>query len=112
MTDMPTTRRTIEGEDVDLETVAEVITKKIHYRGASIRPRHIFDVAAAAKHDRDSIINALKSHKDDVAKTLLAIEKLRPDFVKATIAALAIKPPYKPMAETALDDAKALLRSV
>lgn len=112
MTDTPTTRRTIEGENVNLETVAEVIAKKIRYRGASIKPRDIFDVAAAAKHDRNSIINALTAYKNDVAQTLKAIERLKPDFVKATIAALAIKESYQTIAETALDDAKNLLRSV
>jgi hypothetical protein len=92
--------------------VAEVITKKIHYRGASIKPRDIFDVAVAARHDRSSIINALRTYKDDVARTLLAIEQLKPAFVKATIADLAIKDPCRPVADTALEEAKELLRSV
>jgi hypothetical protein len=112
MTDPPTIKRMIEGECVDLETVAEVIAKKIHYRGAGIRPRDIFDIAAAAKHDRDSIVKALRRYKDDIARTLLAIEQLKPDFVNATIADLAIKDGYKPLAETALEGAKEFLRSV
>jgi Nucleotidyl transferase AbiEii toxin, Type IV TA system len=61
MTDTPTTKRTIESEYVDLETVAEIIAKKIHYRGASIKPRDIFDIAAAAKLDRNSIVEALRT---------------------------------------------------
>jgi Nucleotidyl transferase AbiEii toxin, Type IV TA system len=112
LTDPPTMKRTIEGEDVDLETVAEIIAKKIHYRGSSIKPRDIFDIAAAAKHDRNCLINALKDHKDDVGKTLLAIDRLKLDFVNATIAELAIREKFKPVAATALEDAKALLRSV
>jgi hypothetical protein len=56
MTAAPTTRRTIKGEDVELETVAEIIAKKIHYRGATIKPRDIFDISAAASHDRVSLI--------------------------------------------------------
>jgi nucleotidyltransferase AbiEii toxin of type IV toxin-antitoxin system len=112
LTDTPTTRQTIEGEDVDLETVAEIIAKKIHYRGATIKPRDIFDIAAAARHDRDSIIKALKHHKDDVAKTLGAIERLKPDFVNATIAELAIKDSFKPIVGRALGDATELLKSI
>jgi Nucleotidyl transferase AbiEii toxin, Type IV TA system len=112
LTDIPTTRQTIEGEDVDLETVAEIIAKKIHYRGATIKPRDIFDIAAAARHDRDSIIRALKYHKDDVAKTLSAIERLKPDFVNATMAELAIKDSFKPIVGTALGDATELLKSI
>ncbi|WP_051390110.1 nucleotidyl transferase AbiEii/AbiGii toxin family protein [Bradyrhizobium sp. Ec3.3] len=106
------TRLTVENEKVDLETVAEIITKKIHYRGSSIKPRDIFDIAAAAKHDRDAIVSALKDHKDDVAKTLGTLERLNPDFVNATIAELTIKDPFKPIAQTALEDAKALLQSI
>lgn len=112
LTATPTTRQTIEGEDVALETVAEIITKKIHYRGASITPRDIFDIAAASKQDSDSIVNALRAYKKDVAQTLLAIERLKPDFVNATMAELAIRDAYKPTVGTALEDAKALLKSV
>jgi hypothetical protein len=77
-----------------------------------IKPRDIFDIAAAAHHDRDSIISALKHHKDDVAKTLTAIERLKPDFVNAAIAELAIKDSFKPIIGTALEDATELLRSI
>ena len=99
LTNTPTAKRLIEGEDVDLETINEIIAKKIHYRCASIKPRDIFDIAAAAKHDRDPIVSALKAYKGDVARTLLAIEHLNPDFVGATIATLAIKDQFKPIAD-------------
>jgi len=112
MTDNPTTKQMVEGEEVDLETLAEIIMKKIHYHGASIKPRDIFDIAAAARHDRKAIVEALRTDKHGVAKTLDAIERLNPDFVNATIAELAIKAPCKVIARTALEDAKNLLRSV
>jgi hypothetical protein len=47
-----------------------------------------------------------------VGKALLAIERLNPDFINATIAELAIKDHFKPIAGTALEEAKALLRLV
>lgn len=112
LTATPTTKRRVEGEDVDLDTVIEIIAKKIHYRGASVKPRDIFDIAAAAKRDRDPIVSALRAYKGDVARTLLAIDRLNPDFVRATIAELAIKDQFKPIADTALHDAKELLRLV
>lgn len=112
LTGQPTTKRMIEDEEIALETVPEIIAKKIHYRGASIKPRDIFDIAAAVRHDRSSLINALKAHRDDVDKTLLAIDRLKPDFINATIAELAIRDQFKPVAETALEDAKALLSCV
>jgi hypothetical protein len=39
MTSAPTKRTTIEGISVELETIPEIITKKIYYRGSSIKPR-------------------------------------------------------------------------
>lgn len=106
------TKQAVEDEEVDLETVAEVITKKVHYRGASIKPRDIFDIAAASRADRDAVVKALRTYKDDVAKTLTAIERLSPDFVNTTIADLAIKERFKPVVKTALKEATDLLRSV
>jgi hypothetical protein len=49
LTSVPTIRRQIEGENVQLETIPEIITKKVFYRGSSIMPRDIFDIAAAGK---------------------------------------------------------------
>jgi hypothetical protein len=37
---------------------------------------------------------------------------LKPDFVNATIAELTIKDPFRPIADTALEDAKAVLKTV
>jgi hypothetical protein len=106
------TKQTVEGEEVELETVAEVITKKVHYRGASIKPRDIFDIAAASRTDRDAVLEALRTYKDDIARTLTAIERLSLDFVNTAIANLAIKDPFKPVVKTALKEATDLLRSV
>lgn len=106
------TKQTVEGEGVDLETVAEVITKKVHYRGASIKPRDIFDIAAASRTNRDAVVEALRTYKDDVARTLGTIERLNPDFVNITISELTIKDKFKAVADTALSDAVTLLRAV
>ena len=109
---MPTTQRTIEGEDVALETIAEITTKKVHFRGASIKSRDIFDIAAAARSHREQIVRALSDYKIDVAATLTAIDRLKPDSVRATIAVLAIEETYWQAAATAIEDATELLRSI
>jgi hypothetical protein len=44
-----TIERVIEGEKILPETVPEIITKKIVHRGSSIKPRDIFDIAAAGE---------------------------------------------------------------
>jgi hypothetical protein len=62
LTNTPTIEREIEGERTLLETIPEIITKKIVNRGASIKPRDIFDVAAAAEQHADAIIAALRRY--------------------------------------------------
>jgi hypothetical protein len=41
LTPSPITAMNVEGETVQVETVPEIITKKVYYRGASITPRDI-----------------------------------------------------------------------
>jgi len=112
LTSLPTIQRTIEGEEVALETIAEIITKKVHFRGSHIKPRDIFDIAAAARSHREQIVRALGAYKNDVVATLTAIDRLKPDFVRETIAALDIEDAYRQAAATALEDATELLRSI
>jgi hypothetical protein len=112
MTPSPTIPTTIEGETTLLETIPEIIAKKIYHRGASIKPRDIFDIAAAGEQHADSVIDALRTYRDEVSATLTTIAKLNPDFVKNAIAQLAIREKYNSVAETALERAKSILRAV
>lgn len=40
----------VRGRTVSLETPAEIIAKKIYFRGASFQPRDMFDLAAVGEH--------------------------------------------------------------
>jgi Nucleotidyl transferase AbiEii toxin, Type IV TA system len=112
LTSSPTTEATVEGEVVLLETIPEVIAKKVYHRGTSIMPRDIFDIAAGGEKHAESIIKELASYPDSVAGALAAIDKLKPDFVTASIEQLLIKDAYKAVAKTALDKTKELLKAV
>jgi len=112
LTSTPTKSTTVEGEIVQLETIPEIITKKIYHRGSSIQPRDIFDIAAGGDAHADSIISELKSYKDDVTKTLSVVERLNPDFVNQAISDLAIKPRYEAISKTAIERTKEILRAV
>lgn len=105
-------QRIVEGRKVDLETIPEIIAKKIFYRGGSIRARDIFDVAAAADQHADAIVAALKPHKDRVTNALSVIDRLNPDFVRNAIANLAVKPAFQTVAERALPRAVEVLKAV
>lgn len=112
LTSTPTKSTTVEGEVVQLETIPEIITKKVYHRGSRIQPRDIFDIAAGGDANADSIIRELKSYKDEVTKTLSVMERLNPDFVNRAVAQLAIKPKYEAIAKTAIERAKEILLAV
>jgi len=112
LTSSPTTQREIEGEIVQLETIPEIVTKKVFYRGSNIMPRDVFDIAAAAEGSADAIIEQLRTYKDKVTQTLAAMEKLNPKFVSDSIAGLVIRDQYRELAKTAFEKCKKILRAV
>jgi hypothetical protein len=112
LTSSPTIQRKIEGEIVQLETIPEIVTKKVFYRGSSVMPRDVFDIAAAGEQSADAIIEQLRLYKDNVTQTLTAMEKMNPKFVSDSIADLVIRAQYKELAKTALEKSKKILRAV
>jgi hypothetical protein len=110
LTDAPTIEREIEGERTLLETIPEVITKKIVHRGASIKPRDIFDVAAGAEQHADAIIAALRGYPDAVNVTLEKLNELNPEFVNRAIQALMIKGSFRETSRSAIERAKEILK--
>jgi len=60
LTSSPFTQIIIDGEVVLLETIPEIVTKKIYYRASSIKPRDIFDIAAAEDQHTNLLIKELK----------------------------------------------------
>lgn len=112
LTKNPTMKQNIEGIDVSLETIAEIITKKVFYRGGSIKARDIFDIAAGAELHGQAIVAALKEYPDKVDLALAAMDRLNPDFVNRAIQALMITDNYKELSITAIQRARAVLLSV
>ena len=112
LTVAPTLSRDIENEAVLLETIPEIITKKIYYRGGSIKPRDIFDIAAAGEGQADAVVTALRSYRSEVMQSLAAIDRLNDDFVNRAISQLEIREPYRAVARTAVERCKEILRAV
>jgi Nucleotidyl transferase AbiEii toxin, Type IV TA system len=111
LTESPTIERSIEGELTLLETVPEIITKKIVHRGASIKPRDIFDVAAGADQHADAIIEALRGYPEAVNATLATLNKLNPEFVNRAIQSLMIRDSFRKISNSAIGRTKEILRS-
>lgn len=112
LTEQPTRSVEVEGTRTCLETIPEIIAKKIVYRGRSIKPRDIFDIAAAAETDDGALRSALKAHRGAVEATIVCLDRLNPSFVEAAIADLMIREQFRRVARTALARASAFLRSV
>jgi hypothetical protein len=91
---------------------SRLFTKKIYYRGSSIKPRDIFDIAAAGERHADPVIDALRGYRTEVQTTLMTIDRLNPDFVNNAIAQLSVKDRFRSVVKTALQQAKQLLRAV
>ena len=95
-----------------MRPIAEIITKKVYHRGSEVKPRDVFDIAAAARGHRADVVAALRSYPDEVTRTLERLDKLNPDFVTATIKQLMILPAYLDMAADSLATTKGLLNEV
>jgi len=109
LTRTPIELREVEGRAVRLETIPEIITKKVHYRGSEAKPRDIFDVAAAARSQSEADVKALSDFPEQVALTKERLEKLNPEFVSRAIAQLMIMPDYEASAADSLETALAVL---
>lgn len=112
MTASPTIETRIAGELVLLETISEVIVKKVYHRGRSLKPRDIFDIAATAENHSDSLIKELRNYRSEVIGAVASLDKLNVDFVNQAIAELVIRDRYREIAKTALARSKEILRAV
>ena len=88
--------REILGREVLLETVPEIIAKKIRYRGSRIQPRDVFDIAAAVEAGyRCEIKAALAALPEDVERTSERLARLSPEYVETNISRLMIRQEFK-----------------
>jgi len=113
LTSDPTSRVTLRGIEVDVETPGEIIAKKVHYRGASLQPRDMFDLACVAKACGDGyVIQALSPFKDKVAAALSVAQRMDPRFASTVMGKLQSKAGYAEISKTAQAMTISLLREV
>ncbi|PWG01946.1 nucleotidyl transferase AbiEii/AbiGii toxin family protein [Sphingosinicella humi] len=61
VTNTPSKKAMVRDREVDLETPAEIVAKKVYYRGSRLQPRDMFDIAAVAESlGADHVKHALK----------------------------------------------------
>jgi len=97
---------------VELETIAEIIGKKICYRGSSLQPRDVFDIAAACyKGFADEIEKALSIIPDHRKVAAEKLDSLSHDYINNTISQLMIKPDFIEMSKDSISIAREVLNS-
>lgn len=109
LTDKPVNQMEILGRLLKLETVAEIVTKKIYYRGANIAARDVFDIAAAASTPhRMDIAYALSRYPRKTSIAAATLENANPEFVLSVISDLQVNPNFEHLKRTAIDECQAI----
>lgn len=104
VTAQPTKRVLLRGRDVNLKTPAEIIGKKIMFRGARLQPRDMFDIAAASiALGEDELAAALSDFGTSSQVALNVARNMNPDLARTVMSWLMTKPGYYDLPETAQD---------
>ncbi|SFB48006.1 hypothetical protein SAMN03159496_04100 [Rhizobium sp. NFR07] len=113
LTAEPVTKNEVHGIAVDLETPAEIIAKKIFYRGASLQPRDMFDIACFAwEYGDEYLVEALAPFKDKAAVALGVSERMNADFARTIMGSLLISDRFSEIPQEAQATSIKLLRAV
>lgn len=109
--DRATEFREVRGHPVALETPAEIIAKKVFYRGWNFQPRDMFDLAAVAEwYGPDYVVAALaQCGRSACEKALRVVEKANPAFVEAINAQLLVREPTRHLIRQAQGISQAFL---
>ena len=109
VTDHEPLKRTIEGRELLLEAVPEIIASKVHYRCSHLKTRDIFDIAAACEAGhREAIGEALAAMPKQSAVALKRIVELP----AGRLAELMPREDVRPGFEHLLEKAPAIAREV
>ena len=96
LTRNPTVVEELFGRDVNVETSAEIIAKKVWHRGKQFKARDMFDLALVGEKEPDAIneIRQVMQDRKDVvlARIVEADKQLRSDF--AELEMLDFRPTY------------------
>lgn len=109
--DEPARLSDVRGRTIALETPAEIIAKKVFFRGRNFQPRDMFDLAAVAKqYGRDYVVGALRQCGLERCRTALGtIEKAVPAAVAAINAQLMARDTTRHLAGSAQEISRELI---
>ncbi|MEY9101469.1 hypothetical protein ABIA24_004442 [Sinorhizobium fredii] len=89
LTGNPTVKAEVRGRDVLLETPAEIIAKKIYYRGGAMQPRDMFDIACVVRtHGEEYLNKSLAPFHDKCEAALKVARRMNPQFAETIMTKL------------------------
>lgn len=113
LTQEPVKEAVIRGQKIYLETPAEIIAKKIFYRGSSMQPRDMFDIACVAQNAGDNyVVQSLMPFRDACSRALSVARKMDTRLAEAVMSKLQYKSRYSNMPSTAQQRTIELLEAV
>lgn len=94
----PCTKAEILGHRIMLETPAEILAKKIVFRGSQMQPRDMFDIAATAEAlGKDYVIDALAAFPSECQTALDVAHRMDARLVDSVTARLLVTEKYAPL---------------
>ncbi|WP_439816711.1 nucleotidyl transferase AbiEii/AbiGii toxin family protein [Zavarzinia sp. CC-PAN008] len=102
LTSVPTRPVTLLGRTIAMETPAEIIAKKIRFRGRFMQPRDIFDLAAVLRMvDREDLVRSLEPVREHCARARESVLRLDRDLASAAMGELWLRPTFVDLPGTA-----------
>lgn len=114
LTNQPTTQHNVLNKyTIEMETPAEIIAKKIVYRGSEIKHRDVFDIACVCEsHGMTYLEKNLIGFKEECNTALNVINKSDKNLSKTIMKNLNAHEKFLNTYETAYDTTKSLLENV
>lgn len=96
VTDQPARLAPVNGRQVRQELPAEIIAKKIVYRGASLQPRDMFDLAAVSiVLGEDAVVDFLLPVAEACSTAWQVARDMDPAFARSVMGMLAVRPGFE-----------------
>ncbi|WP_175578953.1 nucleotidyl transferase AbiEii/AbiGii toxin family protein [Croceibacterium ferulae] len=109
----PANQTSVRGRNVLLETPAEIVAKKIYYRGSRLQPRDMFDLAAVVEREGERyVVAALRQCGSERCEAALqGVDKMSPDLAAGIIGQLMFREHHAPLLHKAQSVTQAVLRA-
>jgi hypothetical protein len=95
----------VESHLAPVETLLEIVAKKIVHRGRHMQPRDMFDIAATVRSaDNNDLLVGLEPYSAACLQAMHVADGMRPELVAASLDRLLVKAGFEDLRRTAQAD--------